>query len=82
MGLQQTALFREGLLAYKGSKLLKGKHAFVQPFDGNLLEDPLLVANDKDLLVLSFIRIKTPFLRKCATSPSAFSGWAFSHNVA
>ncbi len=31
---------------------------------------------------VSFIRIKTPFLRKCATSPSAFSGWAFSHNVA
>jgi hypothetical protein len=38
-----------------------------------------LVENER---LLSFIRIKTPFLSKCATLPSPFSGWAFSHNVA
>ncbi len=31
---------------------------------------------------VSFIRIKAPFLKKCATLPSAFSEWAFSDNVA
>jgi hypothetical protein len=31
---------------------------------------------------VSFIRIKTLFLRKRATRPRAFSGWAFSHHVA
>jgi hypothetical protein len=31
---------------------------------------------------LSFIRIKTLFLRKRATRPCAFSRWAFSHHVA
>jgi hypothetical protein len=30
---------------------------------------------------VSFIRIKAPFLKKCAKLPSAFSEWAFSHNV-
>jgi hypothetical protein len=31
---------------------------------------------------VSFIRIKALFLKKCATLPSAFSGWVFSDNLA
>jgi hypothetical protein len=30
---------------------------------------------------MSFIRIKAPFLKKCARLPSAFSEWAFPDNV-
>jgi hypothetical protein len=46
---QQTASFREGLLPHEGGKLLKREHGFVHPFDGNLLEDPLLMPDHKDL---------------------------------
>ncbi len=51
LGLQQTALLGEGLLAHKGGKLFKGKQGLVKPFDGKLPEDLLTVPHDKDLLV-------------------------------
>ena len=33
-------------------------------------------------VIVSFIRIKALFLKKCATLLRAFSGWVFSDNVA
>src|SRR5205823_1796363 len=51
LGLQQTALFREGLLAHEGGKLLKGKQGLMKPFDRHLLKNLLSVPNDKDLLM-------------------------------
>jgi len=62
------------------------------PFDHGFDIESLTGSNDKRRTKvhkilpgygkLSFIKIKTLFLRKRATLPSAFSGWAFSHNVA
>ncbi len=50
LGLQQTALFRERLLAHERCKLLKGQQGVLQSLDGNLLEQVLLMPDDKDLL--------------------------------
>jgi len=52
-------------------------------FDGDFSRYPQASAHfGKKLLILSFIEIKALFLKKCATLPSAFSGWVFSDNLA
>jgi hypothetical protein len=49
LDLHQTAVFGKSLLAHECGKLLKGQQGLLEPFDGHLLEDVLLMGHHKDL---------------------------------